>query len=390
MALDPQFLLSKLFQWVFRSKQQLFDSATVADFMDVDEADASRALKSLAKEGKLDTHGAWFSLHGAVIESGSIPKPEPPAPIPVKAPPAKPAAKSAPEKAAKAPTASRAHWPVLDPPVYTWVIDVADALIDYVQETGKPEVSVEALDAFAGADFAETYPKEREITGRIYQVLEFFAGRGLLTRGSVPGGYLAHANLVEREQSVASKLDRMDIKRASKREYTIECAVPYTGLKGLAVMLYGGQSFIAPELTFPTPEGMDYIEVHHIQRIAQGGNESLENLALLNPFHHKWCHFSTDAEMERMERELQAMVKARLEALIAEHMGGGKGPAKKTAAKSTAKTAAKKTVAKAEAKPAAKKAAAKTAAKKSAAKPAARKAAAKAPAKKAAKKSGSR
>jgi|GEM_PF-4476049 len=446
MALEPTQLLSKLFQWVFRSKQQLFDADTVAELMNVDPGEAGRALKSLAKEGKLDAHGESFSLHGAKIEAGSLPKAAPPAPVPMKhepagegkanrrpsgqpskqpvaavayeeeeeeiveAPPAarpgKPA-KSAPAPvaaAAPAPAKSSApvapakavDYPTLDVPAYTWVIDVADALVDYVQERNRPEVTVAALADFAGPDFADVYPDEQNLEARIFQLLEFFTSRGILSHGATPGTYNAHAVLVEREQSVAHKLDRMDVKRATKREYTIECAVPYTGLKGLAVMLYDGKSWLSDELHFPTPEGIPYIEVHHIHRVAQGGNESLENLCLLNPYHHKWCHFATEDAIAAMEAKLKGLAQEKLEGLLAAHLGSSKksagaakpaGSTKKVAAKATAKPASKaaakpaakkpapKVTAKVEPVPAKKAAAKKTAAKKTAAKPAARPAA---------------
>jgi len=416
MALEPNMLLAKLFQWVFKSKEQLFDADIAADLMQVSPAEAHKALKALVRDGKLDSHGEAFALHGAKIEGGATvraaalapapvvraapEKPAPPQSTPAKAAPgvddedeeelveAPPPAKAA--RKATAPVAAKAPgWATLPPPVYTWVIDVADALVDYVQERNRPDLTVSNLASFAGPDFADVYPDEADIESRIFQVLELFATLGILTRDETPGSYLAHPVLVEREQVVANKLDRMDIKRATKREYTIECAVPYTGLKGLAVLLYGNTSFIGEDLTFATPEGTPYIEVHHIQRLAQGGNESLENLCLLNPFHHKWCHFSTEEEILRMQQELQGLVKTKLEELIATHIAGvaskstAKAPAsKKTAAKGTA---AKKTATKAAAKPAAKKTVeakvepipAKKTATKAAAKPAARKPAAK-------------
>lgn len=290
-----------------------------------------------------------------------------------------------------------------NPPIHTWLIDVSDALIDFVQETQRPEVTVDDLEAFAGQDFADTYPTEDNVRGRIFQILEFLATKGIVESAGVEGAYRAHSTLVEREQSVASKLDRMDIRRATKREYTIECAVPYTGLKGLAVLLYSGKSFLGEELTFPTPEGTDYIEVHHIHRIAQGGNESLENLALLNPFHHKMCHFASEETMAKMQTQLSSLMKERLDAMLASTGGSGtakrgkkaaaavkeEAPAKKSAAKKAAsKRTGKAPEDNAEAGAAAKatrKAATKTATAKKA--PAKKAAAKKAPAKKAAKKS---
>ncbi|MEO7993530.1 MAG: HNH endonuclease signature motif containing protein, partial [bacterium] len=313
-------------------------------------------------------------------------KPAPTKPV-VSDEPAAPRTRSS-RSTAEAPAAP-VSYPSLDPPVYTWLIDVADALVDFVQEYNKPEVSVEELNDFAGADFAETYPAEKSIPGRVHQICEFLADRGIVERTDRDGSYRAHPVLIDREQSVAGKLDRMDMRRALKREYTIECAVPYTGLKGFAVMLYDGKSFVGPELTFATAEGGNYIEVHHIQRIAQGGNESLENLALLNPYHHKMCHFASDDLMNKLQAELTGLVKARLEGMLTEWAGGGSGKTSKKPAMAAPvkgkkveeapveKAAAKKAAPAAKAAPLAKKAAPKPAAKKAAAKPAAKKAAAK-------------
>lgn len=41
---------------------------------------------------------------------------------------------------------------------------------------------------------------------------------------------------------------------------------------------------------------LPYVEVHHIERLADGGKDTLENVACLCPKHHREIHFGLNKE----------------------------------------------------------------------------------------------
>lgn len=45
-----------------------------------------------------------------------------------------------------------------------------------------------------------------------------------------------------------------------------------------------------PHPTFVTPDGVPYTEVHHIDPLADGGEDTIENVACLCPAHHREVH----------------------------------------------------------------------------------------------------
>jgi hypothetical protein len=47
--------------------------------------------------------------------------------------------------------------------------------------------------------------------------------------------------------------------------------------------------------TFQTPDGVPYIEVHHIDPLADGGGDTIENVACLCPAHHREVHLGVRA-----------------------------------------------------------------------------------------------
>ena len=47
--------------------------------------------------------------------------------------------------------------------------------------------------------------------------------------------------------------------------------------------------------TFETSEGVRYIEVHHIVPLAEGGQDTIANVACLCPTHHREVHLGVRA-----------------------------------------------------------------------------------------------
>jgi hypothetical protein len=62
-----------------------------------------------------------------------------------------------------------------------------------------------------------------------------------------------------------------------------------------------------PHPTFVTPDGVPYIEVHHIESLADGGEDTIENVACICPAHHREVHLGARAvELTAQLRALRA------------------------------------------------------------------------------------
>jgi predicted HNH restriction endonuclease len=64
-----------------------------------------------------------------------------------------------------------------------------------------------------------------------------------------------------------------------------------------------------PSCEFPVflkPDGESYVEVHHIHMLAEGGEDTIDNVACLCPNHHREIHFGIRrSELEGLLRELR-------------------------------------------------------------------------------------
>src|SRR5262245_17739719 len=62
-----------------------------------------------------------------------------------------------------------------------------------------------------------------------------------------------------------------------------------------------------PHPTFVTPDGVPYTEVHHIEPLADGGEDTIENVPCICPAHHREVHLGAGAvELTAQLRALRA------------------------------------------------------------------------------------
>jgi predicted HNH restriction endonuclease len=63
--------------------------------------------------------------------------------------------------------------------------------------------------------------------------------------------------------------------------------------------------------TFQTPDGISYTEVHHIDPLADGGEDTIENVACVCPAHHREVHLGVrTAELTAQLRAARARTAA--------------------------------------------------------------------------------
>jgi predicted restriction endonuclease len=57
--------------------------------------------------------------------------------------------------------------------------------------------------------------------------------------------------------------------------------------------------------TFITADGLRYVEIHHIVPLADGGQDTIENVACLCPAHHREVHLGSSAQ--QLTAQLQSL-----------------------------------------------------------------------------------
>jgi len=63
---------------------------------------------------------------------------------------------------------------------------------------------------------------------------------------------------------------------------------------------------------FVGTDGEPYLELHHVQQLAEGGSDTVENAAAVCPSCHRWLHYGRDREeqQERLYRQVARLIRA--------------------------------------------------------------------------------
>ena len=68
-------------------------------------------------------------------------------------------------------------------------------------------------------------------------------------------------------------------------------------------------------LNFKKENGNNYVEVHHIKPLYEGGEDALWNLSVVCAHHHRMAHFAESRERNRIKKQLEQTNIEKMEAL---------------------------------------------------------------------------
>ena len=159
-------------------------------------------------------------------------------------------------------------------------------------------------------DLRTKFPENHHPREKLRQTLQKLRDEKLLIFEDNHGSYtLARPdpfpNEIENRKEITRLLAALDC-HPEKREYVFETFVrnPLWARKakeafGEACMLIGCT------LAFKKEDGNQYVEVHHIKPLHEGGTDGVWNLSILCAHHHRMAHFAVASERRKMRQFLE-------------------------------------------------------------------------------------
>ena len=194
----------------------------------------------------------------------------------------------------------------------TWKQFVYQAAIEFCEQQGKRTFTLQQLLSSHRKQFENFSQENNNPEAKVRQQLQFLRDDGLLNFVDGRGSYTLKGVILkgELEDEKIAEISHTDVQR---REYLIETYARNQGWVAEAKNCFGNFCLcLGCSNTFSKPDGTPYIEVHHIIPLADGGEDSLWNLAVLCAHHHRMAHFSDDDTRLNLQRFLLKESQVRL------------------------------------------------------------------------------
>lgn len=194
----------------------------------------------------------------------------------------------------------------------TWKEFVHRCVIEHCEQQGKRTFTLQEL-WDSRKDLFEQFSDENNTPqAKVRQQLQFMRNDGLLRFVDGRGTYTLVCAILKGELE-DDKAAEVSIADPQKREYLIETYARNQGWVAEAKNRFGIYCLYSDcSNTFIKPDGTPYIEVHHIISLANGGEDSLWNLAVLCAHHHRMAHFAADEIRFRLRDYLLKETSSRL------------------------------------------------------------------------------
>jgi predicted restriction endonuclease len=194
-------------------------------------------------------------------------------------------------------------------------------VVDYCSERGSRTFTLEQFNAANEEKILNHSAANKHPFDKIRQQFQVLRDSGVLTFVS-RGNYTLRQPIVLygelQEDAPAFVYDfvpRQDRERCEKREYAIETFARDRGWVKQAKDVHGYNCLHpACQNTFKKPDGVPYIEVHHIIPLFENGEDTLANLAVVCAHHHKMAHFAEGTVQTKLKDLFLGIVDERLSA----------------------------------------------------------------------------
>lgn len=195
----------------------------------------------------------------------------------------------------------------------TWKKFVYQCVIDLCNQRGKRTFSLQELWQSFQLAFENFSKDNHNVEAKVRQQLQFLRDDGLLSFLDQRGSYTLRGVEVLQDELEDDKILEVSRAAPTKREYLIETFARNKGWVAEAKNRFGVYC-MCPNCknTFVKPDGVPYIEVHHIIPMAEGGEDGLWNLAVLCGHHHRMAHFADSSTCLSLQKTLLAETQARL------------------------------------------------------------------------------
>lgn len=194
----------------------------------------------------------------------------------------------------------------------TWKEFVYQRILDLCENQGKRTFTLQQLWNAHQLQFERFSENNSNPEAKVRQQLQFLRDDGLLNFLDGRGTYTLKGVILKGELE-DDKIAEVSSSDPHKREYLIETYARNQGWVAEAKIRYGLYCLCNDcTNTFIKPDGKPYIEVHHILPLADGGEDSLWNLAVLCAHHHRMAHFASEDVRLNFQKFLLKQTQARL------------------------------------------------------------------------------
>lgn len=194
----------------------------------------------------------------------------------------------------------------------TWKQFVYQCVIAFCEKQGMRTFTLQQLLNSFQSQFENFSENNNNPEAKVRQQLQFLRDEGVLNFLDGRGTYTLQGVILKGELE-DDKVIEVSSSDPLKREYLIETYARNQGWVAEAKNRYGIYCLCSScSNTFIKPDGTPYIEVHHIVPLADGGEDSLWNLAVLCAHHHRMAHFADIDIRLSLQRFLLVETQARL------------------------------------------------------------------------------
>lgn len=195
-----------------------------------------------------------------------------------------------------------------------WKDFIFREVIEYCDSRGSRTFRMQDFLKDCRASLRNFAPDYKDIDAKVRQQFQFLRDDNLLTFMDNRGTYtLRGVELLKGEREAIQDADiptsdagensiaDSPIVLSEKREYFVETYVRDIGWASAAKDLFGTRC-LAKDCNnyFKKPDGMFYIEVHHIVPLCDGGDDGIENLSVLCAHHHRMAHFAESSKKDEI------------------------------------------------------------------------------------------
>ncbi len=202
-----------------------------------------------------------------------------------------------------------------------WKDFTQNLVVDYCSERGSRTFTLKDFNSANQHKITTHSPLNLNPFAKVRQQLQLLQKDGILTFVDGRGTYtlrdpiVLHGELHEDAPSFVYDQMPQDRAKREKREYIAETFARDRGWVKQAKDVHGYNCLHpACQNTFKKPDGVPYIEVHHIIPLFENGEDTLSNLAVVCAHHHKMAHFAEGTVQTKLKDLLLGIVDERLSA----------------------------------------------------------------------------
>ena len=195
----------------------------------------------------------------------------------------------------------------------TWKESVSHLVREFCDNEGRRTFSRPEIWAYCAPTLAGLFPENNHREAKLRQTLQFLRDDGLLTFEDNRGHYTLRGVELLRDEITVPEQTVLAITDANAREYARETVARDRGWVRTAKRIYGTMCLV-PDCanTFLTANGEQYVEVHHIDFLCNGGEEEIWNLSVVCAHHHRMAHFADSRERHILRDTLIRETQTRL------------------------------------------------------------------------------